>query len=117
MLATVGCFLLCSFQSAAHATVISTGQYLSAFDRQFALERIEAALLRDDVSRQLELLGVAPADAAIRAQSLSDQELMLLATRLDELPAGGDLLGVIGVVFVVLLILELVGVTDIFNRI
>ena len=34
------------------------------------------------------------------------------------LPAGGDgLLAVIGIVFIVLLILELTGVTDIFKRI
>ena len=33
------------------------------------------------------------------------------------LPAGGDVIAVIGVVFLVLLILELVGVTNVFNRV
>ena len=33
------------------------------------------------------------------------------------MPAGGNLLGVIGIAFIVLLILELVGVIDIFNKI
>ena len=40
----------------------------------------------------------------------------LLAERMGELPAGGDALAVIGVVFLVLIILELVGVIDIFKK-
>jgi hypothetical protein len=42
---------------------------------------------------------------------------MVLAGRLEELPAGGDLLAVVGITFVVILILELVGVIDIFKKI
>ena len=52
-----------------------------------------------------------------RVAALSDQELVTLAQHFDELPAGGSALGVIGVVFIVLLILELVGAINIFNRI
>ena len=37
--------------------------------------------------------------------------------KIDQQIAGGDILAVIGIVFVVLLILELVGVTDIFKSI
>jgi hypothetical protein len=33
------------------------------------------------------------------------------------MPAGGSVLAVVGVVFIVLLILELTGVIDIFNKI
>jgi hypothetical protein len=36
---------------------------------------------------------------------------------MQDLPAGGSALAVIGVVFLVLLILELVGVTNIFTKI
>ena len=39
------------------------------------------------------------------------------ADRLDRAPAGGDALEVVGLVFLVLLILELVGVIDIFKTI
>ena len=52
-----------------------------------------------------------------RIAALTDQELQLLATDLEDMPAGGNLLGAAGVVFIVLLILELVGVIDIFNKI
>jgi|SRR5690606_40629884 len=117
VLTLMGSLLLTSIQGAAYATVITTGEYLGAMDRQSALARVEAVLAREEVRGHLEQLGVAPEDAARRVHSLTDAELALLAERLESLPAGGDLLGVIGVVFIVLLILELVGVTDVFSRI
>jgi hypothetical protein len=52
-------------------------------------------------------------------EALSARELNLLAQHIDELPAGAGaegVLAVIGVVFIVLLILELVGVTNVFSR-
>ena len=62
-------------------------------------------------------LGADPLQADARVASLSDAELMKLQGQLDRLPAGGDALAVIGIVFIVLLILELTGVTNIFNRV
>lgn len=106
-----------SLQHAATAGVISTQQYLAAVDRDAALARIDAVLARAEVRDQLERLGVDGVAADERIAALTDQELQQLATDLENLPAGGDLLGVVGVVFLVLLILELVGVIDIFNRI
>ena len=51
-----------------------------------------------------------------RLDALSDAEVATLAGQIDEAPAGGDALAVIGIVFVVLIILELVGVIDIFKK-
>jgi hypothetical protein len=106
-----------SLQSAAYGGVISTQQYLTAVDREAARERIDAVLAREEVRDRLEHYGVAPEALDERLAALTDQELELLATDLEDMPAGGSLLGVIGVAFIVLLILELVGVIDIFNKI
>ncbi|HEX7080683.1 MAG TPA: PA2779 family protein [Gammaproteobacteria bacterium] len=103
--------------NAAYAGVITTEQYLDVVDRQQALDRIDAVLAREEVQHELKRLGVDPAEAAKRVAALTDSELALLADNMESLPAGGDLLGVIGVVFIVLLILELVGVTNVFNKI
>lgn len=108
--------LVVSVQS-AQAGVITTQQYLSAVDREAARKRIDAVLAREEVRSRLEHYGVDPVAADERIAALTDQELELLATELENLPAGGDLLGVVGVVFIVLLILELVGVIDIFSKI
>lgn len=103
--------------NAARAGVIGTQQYLTAIDRDAALARIDAVLAREEVRNRLERYGVDPVAANERIAALTDEELALLATELENLPAGGDLLGVVGVVFIVLLILELVGVIDIFSKI
>jgi uncharacterized membrane protein (Fun14 family) len=106
-----------SIQSAAHGGVISTEQYLNALDREATIARIDAVLAREEVRRQLEQYGVDPAAASARVAALTDQELQVLATDLESLPAGGDLLAIVGITFLVLLILELVGVIDIFKKI
>lgn len=106
-----------SLQSAAHAGVISTEQYLTVLDREATLARIDTVLAREEVRSRLEHYGVDPVAADERIAALTDQELELLATELESLPAGGNILGTLGVAFIVLLILELVGVIDIFNRI
>ena len=101
----------------ATASVISTQQALSAEMRAAKETQVRSSLARDDVRQAMQRLGVDPADADARIASLSDAELVRMQGELDSLPAGGDALAVIGVVFLVLLILELVGVTNIFNRV
>jgi hypothetical protein len=62
-------------------------------------------------------LGVSPESAQSRIASLTNEELRMLEQRIDSLPAGGDgVFVLVGVVFVVLLVLELVGVTNIFTK-
>ncbi|MEO7385335.1 MAG: PA2779 family protein [Gammaproteobacteria bacterium] len=114
---TAACFLAMGLQSTASASVIGTAEYLSAESRAGYLADINAALSRADVQAQLVALGVNPTDAASRAASLSDTELAQVAAEMQTLPAGGDgVLVVIGIVFIVLLILELTGVINIFSK-
>lgn len=102
----------------ARAEIISTSEALAAEERTEALEVVEAYLAREDVAAQLAALGVEPELARLRAEVLSQDELEDLAGRIEEEPAGGDgLLVVLGVTFVVLLVLELVGVIDIFKKV
>jgi hypothetical protein len=115
---TAACFLGLGLHTTASAGVIGTPEYLSATDRAGQIARIESTLSRADVQAQLVALGVDPADAARRIAALGDAELRLMTDKLDQLPAGGDsFLAVIGIVFIVLLILEITGVTDIFKKI
>jgi hypothetical protein len=109
--------LATSLQSAAYGGVISTQQYLTAIDREATRQRIDSVLAREEVRDRLEQYGVDPAAVDERLAALTDHELQQLATDLESMPAGGSLLGVIGIAFIVLLILELVGVIDIFNKI
>lgn len=103
--------------SQAYAGVITTQQAMSAEARNAAEQDVRSALSRDEVRQAMQKLGVSPTDADARIASLSDAELMQVRQEIDRLPAGGDVIAVIGVVFLVLLILELVGVTNVFNRV
>lgn len=113
--ALVGLAMVPLASFSAHAEIIST-QEAMAMEQDQALARVDAWLMREDVTQELASMGVDPELARIRAQSLSPEELAELSERIEELPAGAGVVEVIGVTFLVLLILELVGVINIFNR-
>ena len=100
----------------AHAELVGTMTAVEAGTRSHDLATVGAALARQEVRDQMTALGVNPADVDTRVARLTDSELRTLADRMGEMPAGGDALAVIGIVFVVLVILELVGVIDIFKK-
>ncbi|WP_028079857.1 PA2779 family protein [Solimonas soli] len=110
------CLGLALSTAPAGAEMIGTEQLVAESTRADDLQQVQAFMSRDVVIAQFEQLGVDPADARQRVAALSDAELRQLAQNIDQQPAGGDVLAVIGVVFVVLIILELVGVTHIFSR-
>jgi hypothetical protein len=103
------------FAQAAPAGMIGTGYLLEDESRAASISRMDILLARADVARQLEAFGVDQAMVMERLDALSTAELLELEGKLDSQVAGGDIIGLIGAVFVVLLILELVGVTDIFK--
>ena len=100
----------------AQARVIDTVEVLELQSRKERINEVQAQLAREDVQVAMVRLGVDPAEAQLRVASLNDQELAQLEGQLDELPAAGDALALIGAVFLVLLILELTGVINIFNK-
>jgi len=59
-------------------------------------------------------MGVDPAQARERVKALDDQQVRDLAARIDQLPAGGDVLGIIVTIFIVLLITDILGFTKVF---
>ncbi|MBT8430274.1 MAG: PA2779 family protein [Gammaproteobacteria bacterium] len=103
--------------AASLAAPIGTDTLVQLEQRGELLSRIQTQLARDDVRAQFLQRGVSPTEVDARVAALSTEELQMLSMQLDELPAGGSLLAVIGVVFVVLLILELVGVTNVFTKV
>ena len=105
------------FVQVSHAEVIGTEQLISSEAREAAMTRIETIVMRDDVRQQLSNLGVSQEVVLARVDRMTDSELASFESSLSQGIVGGDALAVIGAVFLVLLILELVGVTDIFKSI
>jgi hypothetical protein len=96
---------------------VGTQVMLQSEAREAKVDRLQKAMVRDDVREALVALGVASEAAQERIATLTDQELLALEQQIDRLPAGGNILVVIGIVFVVLLILDLTGVTNVFTRV
>ena len=108
-------FLSVAAVQPASAALIGTDEAIAIEERTIQPDEIRALFSRDDVRTQLVALGVDPQDATERVAALSDAELAEIAGSFAELPAGGSALAVIGAVFLVLLILEVVGVINIFK--
>jgi hypothetical protein len=101
----------------AQAALVGTLQAVEASGtRAQDLAIVSSALAREQVRGQMEAMGVDPAAVDARVARLTDSELRSLADRMEQMPAGGDALAVIGIVFLILIILELVGVIDIFKK-
>jgi hypothetical protein len=102
----------------AQAGLVSTEEVLTERTAAEARTRVEAFVARDDVRAQMVALGVDPREAAARVGSLSDHEVQRIAGQLDELPAGqsaiGALIGAALFIFLVLLITDLLGLTNVF---
>jgi len=98
------------------AGIISTGAAVDAAQRAQDVGTVTAVLAQDEVREQLLTLGVEPAQVEARIAAMTDAELRELATQIDSMPAGAGVIEVIGIVFLVLLILEAVGVVDIFKK-
>ena len=100
----------------ANARIIGTLQAVESQSRAADLATVNAALARDQVRSQFQSLGVDPTQVEARVAALTDAELRTLAGQMQDMPAGADALAIIGIVFLVLLILEAVGVIDIFKK-
>jgi hypothetical protein len=99
----------------AQAGLVPTDSVLTNAPTSPAHARVTTWLGRDDVKAELLARGVNPEQVIARVDALTDDEANLLATKIDQLPAGGDgILGLAVLVFLVLLFTDIMGWTDIF---
>lgn len=111
-----------SIVGAAQATMIGTdtaAATASAEEVAGKRTRVLAFLDREDVAREFDRLGVSPTEAKARVAAMSDADLLSLSDRIDQAPAGGDAIGAIisaaVLVFIVLLITDILGLTKVFS--
>ena len=107
----VGILVNMGVLGAASAAMVGTQDAMGA-DHRAEIDRV---LSRDDVRQQLLAYGVSEEMIDTRMDAMTDEELATVANEFEQLPAGAGVIEVVGIVFIVLLILELVGVTNIFS--
>jgi hypothetical protein len=107
--------IVSSLPPLAQAAAISTETILNQ-QTQSTHSELRSILARADVRKELVSLGVNPEYAEHRIAALTDYELSQIQQHIGELPAGSSALAVLGAVFLVLIVLELVGVTNVFSK-
>lgn len=106
------CFIVLScYMPAAGAAIVGTE---SLIDAEANRAKVETFLARVDVQKHLIKQGIDPEQALFRINRLTDTEVNELAERIDTMPAGGDVVGAAVFIFLVLLVTDLLGLTDIF---
>jgi hypothetical protein len=115
-------FVFCYFNvlwAPAQAALVTTAQTVQANENERIRAQLRVLLNRADVRNQLESWGVDPAEAQARVDTLTAAELEELATRMEALPAGSGGLAVVAVVlliaFLVILLTDIMGYTNIFT--
>ena len=92
------------------ADIVTTEQIYASEER----DRVRSFLDRSDVQAQLQRLGVEPGEAQARVDALTDDEAARIAGHLEQLPAGGSVIGVLFAIFIILLITDKLGLTKVF---
>jgi hypothetical protein len=108
--------LLLPYQSAL-AALIGTEDLMESQRATEARAFITSVLVREDIQKALIARGIDPIEAQARVGTLTDQEAIQFADTMEQLPAGGNIGYIVGLavlVFLVLLVTDILGYTDIF---
>lgn len=97
-----------------HAALIATAQITTSGESIQNRDRVRTFLQREDVRNMLKQQGVDANVALTRVDAMTDSEVQTVADQLDKLPAGGEILGILFTVFVILLITDILGLTKVF---
>ena len=111
-------FMLSGPYQSAIAAMIGTETVVDLERAHNAREYLKTFLAREEVKSALISQGIDPQEARNRIDSLTDQEARFVADQLDQMPAGSGflttLLIVVFLIFVILLVTDITGYTDIF---
>jgi hypothetical protein len=100
------------------AAMVPTDSTMYQIKAQDARDHLKTFISRNDIKKSLISQGIDPDEAKTRVDSLSDAEVIEVADKIEQLPAGGGVFGaIIGaalIVFLVLLLTDILGYTDVF---
>lgn len=108
------CMMSLVVPASSFASMISTEDATNHALADQGRAKIMALIQRDDISTQLQSKGVTAEQAMARVNSLTDDEALQVSAKLDQLPAGGEVLSLLFTIFVVLLVTDILGFTKVF---
>lgn len=98
----------------AQAAIIANNQVIQQMQQTADKAALLQTINRADVQQQLLAMGVSTTDIENRINQMTQEEIAQLNLQINELPAGGDVLGIIVLLFIVFVITDVIGATDIF---
>jgi hypothetical protein len=99
---------------AAQAEIVTTGESQATAVTAAQRDSVNSFFARADVRQALQQQGVTGDAALARVAALSDSEVAQLAGRIDQAPAGGEILSIVFTLFIVLLVTDILGFTKVF---
>ena len=100
------------------AAMVPTEATIYQIKAQDARDHLKTLISKNDIKKSLISQGIDPMEAKARVDSLSDSEVIEVADKIEQLPAGGGAFGAViaasVIVFLVLLITDILGYTDVF---
>ena len=100
------------------AAMVPTEAIIYKNNAQDARDHLKTLISRNDIKNALISQGIDPDEAKARVDSLSDSEAIEVTDKIEQLPAGagpfGAIIGAALIVFLVLLLTDILGYTDVF---
>lgn len=104
-------------QNVANGAIVSSGDMIAAQQDLLDRDQLKSLISREDVREQLVDLGVDVEAAIARVDSMTDIEVQQLSAKMGEMPAGAGFAEIAVLAFLVLVVLEVTGVTDLLPNI
>ena len=98
----------------AQAAMIGNDQIVNQGLSHQTRDGLQQLFEQETAQQQLQAWGVNPDQIKIRIDSLTDAELARINQQVNDLQAGGDVLGILLVIFLVFVITDIIGATDVF---
>jgi len=102
----------------AYAAMVATEQVVQTQSAEHERNQILVFMEQAEVQQQLQNLGVDTDEASLRVANMTDAEAHMLAGKIDQLPTGSGavstLITALLVIFLVLLLTDIIGLTDVF---
>ena len=98
----------------AQAVMIGNEQIVSQSQSQQTRDGLQKLFEQETARQQMQAWGVNPNQIKSRIDSMTDSELTRINQQVNDLQAGGDVLGILLVIFLVFVITDIIGATDVF---
>lgn len=103
------------YMAPVQAAMVGNEQLLAQSQHEMTKQQVLSELDKQSVQDKLVALGVEVDDAKHRIQQLSPQELAQLQQEFEQLPAGSGIIGALLVIFIVFVVTDMLGATDVFG--